>query len=95
MVIKCDSLYRLGFAACGQSGALAARQAACSAIGGDITSGAFMCVCNTGTNKSQVNYVSLAPTVAAQTTAPTAQSPSVTVSSLMFFSIFVLYAMSH
>lgn len=95
LVLTCGSLYELGFAACGQAGALAARQTACSVAGGDITSGAFMCLCNTGTNKSQVNYVSLAPTVAALTTAPTASGPVVSVSSLMFFSVFMLYALSH
>jgi len=66
----CGSLYELGFATCGQSGALAAEQAACVAIGGNINAGSFACSCNAGSNKSQsTGYV---PTATAAPTAPTA-----------------------
>ncbi len=94
LYLMCGSLYDLGFAACGQAGALAARQAACTAMGGDITAGAFTCQCNSGVNQSQINYVSLAPTTG--TGAPTnGGDTSPTAPMLMFFTVFVLYALHH
>jgi hypothetical protein len=50
----CDSLYRLGYGVCGQSGALAAMQAACTAFGGNINDNTFGCFSNAGANRSQV-----------------------------------------
>lgn len=88
LLLYCESLYDIGYAACGQAGALAARQAACAAKGGDITSGAFTCQCNAGTNLSQINYT-------ATTVAPTNEGGVPTVPLLMFFSVFMLYTTTH
>ena len=54
----CASLYGLGYAVCGQSGALAAMQQACTAIGGNPASSAFICRTSAGTNQSQVQACS-------------------------------------
>jgi hypothetical protein len=52
----CDSVFRLGKAGCGVSGALAAMQSACAAFGGNINSQLFTggCLDNGGLNQSQV-----------------------------------------
>ena len=84
----CGSLYDLGFATCAQSGALTARQNACSAIGGSISSGAFMCACNGGTNVSQTNYTSLAPTAPQPTATPTGSG----VNTVCFLYVTALFA---
>jgi hypothetical protein len=86
----CMSLYDLGFATCGQPGALSARQAACTAIGGSISSGAFMCVCNGGTNTSQTtNYTASVPT-----STPTA-GVALTVPSLLLLVFPLAHALIH
>lgn len=71
----CLSVYDLGFPSCANS--LAARQTACSAIGGDINAGTFMCLLSGGSNKSQsTGFVSFAPTPAATIGSPLAGSPT-------------------
>lgn len=95
----CMSLYDLGYPTCAQAGSLAARQAACSAIGGSISSGAFMCACNGGTNTSQTNYTSRAPTAVSTLSTPTAPTGTptggslVTAPFLMFSSLLLAYAL--
>lgn len=89
----CMDLYDLGFATCAQPGALAARQAACAAIGGSISSGAFMCVCSGGTNTSQTNYT--APT-RALTAAPTSGSAGSPIAVLSLIALpALLIALAH
>ncbi len=95
-VNKCLSLFDAppsGYAACGQAGALAARQSVCTGMGGDITSSAFTCLCNGGANTSQINYT--VPTAASSTGAPTSSGtrpPIVTAATLLFFVLLVSYA---
>jgi hypothetical protein len=71
----CDSLFRLGFAVCGQQGALAAMTAACLAFGGDTASSDFRCFDNGGLNKSQVNACS--GITQSPTSAPTSDGSTV------------------
>lgn len=72
----CGSMYALGYATCGQSGSLAARQTACQGIGGNINAGSFMCLLSAGTNKSQsTGYTTAMPT---QPTVPTASTSTPT-----------------
>jgi len=72
----CDSLYGLGFGDCAQSGALAARQAACTAFGGNIAASAFQCLNSAGTNQSQV--IACTTPSAPPTTAPPTSSAAPT-----------------
>ena len=92
--LQCGSLYDLGYATCAETGALAARQAACTAIGGDINAGAFTCQCNGGTNTSQTNYTatSVAPT-APTTASPTNDVTVPTAPMLMFCGLLMTYAL--
>lgn len=71
----CNSLYALGFAVCGQSGAVAAMKTACAAIGGDTSSPDFRCFDNTGFNQSQVQACT---GVTASPTAPVAPTSNAT-----------------
>ncbi len=74
----CDSNYARGFGTCAQPGSLAARQAACLAIGGDPSSPDFRCLDNAGANQSQVlacSGVTAAPTAPVTATgAPTSDA---------------------
>jgi hypothetical protein len=91
-IIQCLSLYDAppsGYATCGQTGALAGRQQACVAIGGDITSTSFTCLCNGGTNMSQINSVPTAPNA---TGAPTTDGTRYSLTLGVFmFSFVVLF----
>lgn len=94
----CLSVYDLGFATCSQSGSLAARQSACSALGGNINAGSFMCLLSAGTNKSQstgwVPTAAATPTPAPvalnPTTAPTSDSPSMAGFCMTLYSVLTL-----
>lgn len=101
----CLSVYDLGYATCSQSGSLAARQSACSALGGNVNAGSFMCLLSAGTNKSQstgwVPTTPLSPSgpqttpTEAPTEAPTSHAVVVTAPALMFASLLLAYALSH
>ena len=83
----CGSLPYLGFLSCGQNGAKAARDAACTAFGGDIAAGSYACLFNAGTNKSQTTAcASLAPT----TPTNAGSMPGILTSlGLFLFSLFI------
>jgi hypothetical protein len=73
----------LGYGGCGQTGASAARAAACTAIGGNTGAGSYACFDSAGANKSQTSAcVSNAPVL---TTAPTSSSTFNILSSLLLF----------
>jgi len=88
-VNKCGSLRRLGFLTCGQQNAKAARDAACTAIGGDIAAGSYVCLFNAGTNQSQTtNCATNSPTSATPTNA--GSMPGILTSlGLFLFSLFI------
>jgi hypothetical protein len=74
----CGSLPYGGYGACNQAGALAYRQAQCSAIGGNPSLTSFVCYTTTGANKSQTTGCNTGVPVATTTNAPTTSlAPSV------------------
>lgn len=78
----CGSMIYAGYGSCSQPGALAARQAACVAIGGNTALTSFQCFLSTGANKSQTTGCGTAapttPTVTMPTTIPLASTPTTT-----------------
>jgi hypothetical protein len=96
---RCMSLIREGYRTCGQSGALVARQDACSAMGGNIASPEFKCSTTlTGTNISQLSCTTTPPTASTTPTSggstptntPTSGSSN-TVSNFMFMVFVVVF----
>lgn len=101
----CGSVFGLGKAGCGVSGALAAMQAACTAFGGNINSQLFTggCLDNGGLNQSQVLACTaptapivatpvgpVSPSVAATTATPTSDTMSLTpYDTLLLFGILL------
>jgi hypothetical protein len=81
----CGSMVYLGYGGCGQTGAQAARAAACTAIGGNTGAGSYACFDSAGANKSQTtSCVSNAPI---STLAPTSASSFSPLNSLLLFVI--------
>lgn len=92
----CLSVYDLGFPTCGAPGSLEARQSACSALGGNINAGTFMCLLSGGSNKSQsTGWVPTGPTSTIGspllTTAPTSNASAATFCMALYTVLTVFY----